>query len=93
MFVQVRSLPHASNIQEAQTSTESSPDRLTYTIEEFCTATGMGRTWLYEQIGTGRLAAVKAGARTLVPVDAAREFLDNLPRYQPKSKTKTKKAD
>ena len=67
-------------------SLEHSPERLAYSIRDFCALTGMGRTWVYGEIKAGRLLVKKAGARTLIPVDAARTFLDSLPGFTPKPK-------
>ena len=40
--------------------------KLAYTISEFCAATGIGRTSIYEEIASGRLKAVKAAGRRLI---------------------------
>jgi excisionase family DNA binding protein len=44
--------------------------RLTCTIGEACEVTGLGRTTLYELIGTGRLRTTTVGRRRLVVVDS-----------------------
>jgi excisionase family DNA binding protein len=44
--------------------------RLTCTIGEACDVTGLGRTTLYELIGTGRLRTTTVGRRRLVLVDS-----------------------
>lgn len=48
------------------------------TIREFCATYRVGRSYTYDQISAGRLRVVKAGRRTLVPVDAAREWFESL---------------
>ncbi len=54
-------------------------DKRAISIAEFCSRYGLGRTTAYEEIKAGRLEVVKAGKRTLVPVDAAESWLQNLP--------------
>ncbi len=47
--------------------------KLAYTIPEFCSATGVGRTSVYEEIAAGRLIAIKvAGRRLITRADAER---------------------
>ena len=40
--------------------------KLAYTIAEFCAATGVGRTSVYEEISAGRLKTIKAAGRRLI---------------------------
>lgn len=51
---------------------------LAYSVREACRTLGIGKTSLYEEIKAGRLRAVKAGARTLIPADALHSWLDAL---------------
>jgi excisionase family DNA binding protein len=44
--------------------------RLTCTISEACEVTGLGRTTLYELIGTGRLRTTTVGRRRLVVIES-----------------------
>jgi hypothetical protein len=48
-------------------------------INQFCQRYSVGRTFAYEQIGAGKLPTKKAGARRLIPVEAAREWFASLP--------------
>ena len=58
-----------------------SPDtKLAYSIEEFASASGLGRTRLYDAIAAGQLRARKFGKRTVILVDDGRAFLMNLPQ-------------
>lgn len=41
-------------------------DRLSYTVNEACTALGIGRTSLYELVKNGELTLVKVAGRSLV---------------------------
>jgi len=43
-------------------------ERLSCTVDEACTVTGLGRTKLYELIGSGQLATTTIGRRRLVIV-------------------------
>lgn len=43
-------------------------ERLSCTVDEACEATGLGRTKLYELIGSGQVATVTVGSRRLVIV-------------------------
>jgi excisionase family DNA binding protein len=44
-------------------------ERISCTVAEACTATGLGRTKLYELIKLKKVATTKVGARTLVDVE------------------------
>ena len=57
-------------------------EKRVFSINEFCSRYGVGRTTAYEEIKAGRLQVVKAGKRTLVPADAARSLDKNLPVAQ-----------
>jgi len=50
-------------------------DRLTCTIAEACTATGLGRTKLYELMGAGLLDSSTVGRRRLVRVQSLLKLL------------------
>lgn len=50
-----------------------------FTVEAFCTAYGVGRSYLYEEIAAGRIEVRKAGRRTLIPAESARQWFDALP--------------
>ena len=47
-------------------------------IPEFCARYAVGRSFTYQEIGAGRLKARKAGSRTLVPIQAAEDWLSSL---------------
>jgi excisionase family DNA binding protein len=50
--------------------------RLTCTVNEPCEVTGLGRTKLYELIGTGHLTTTTVGRRRLVLVRSLQALLD-----------------
>jgi excisionase family DNA binding protein len=52
---------------------------LAFTIADAAKASGLGRTSLYQLIGSGQLKACKAGNRTLIPADSLRRYLASLP--------------
>lgn len=54
-------------------------ERLAYTTHEACTALRIGRTKLYELLGSGDLKAVALGGKTLIPRDALEAFMASLP--------------
>lgn len=51
-------------------------ERLSCTIDEACEATGLGRTKLYELIGTGQLITTAVGRRRLVMIRSLLALLD-----------------
>lgn len=55
--------------------------QLSLSIEEACTATGLGRTKIYEAIGSGALPAKKWGKRTLILKSDLEAFLAALESY------------
>lgn len=53
-----------------------------FPISEFCRRYGICRTKAYDEIGSGRLRAVKVGRRTLISHDAAESWLAALPQLR-----------
>lgn len=51
-------------------------ERLSCTVDEACAATGLGRTKLYELIGSGEVATTTVGSRRLVIVRSLIALLD-----------------
>jgi len=56
-----------------------------FTLEEFCSRYGIGRTAAYKEINRGRLEARKHGKRTMISRDAARRWFAGLPRLKPRT--------
>lgn len=52
---------------------------LNYTIPEFCARAKISRTQFYAELRAGRIAAKKAGRRTLIPVAVCQAWVDSLP--------------
>lgn len=48
-------------------------------IQQFCKWAGIGRTLTYKEIECGKLRTKKVGRRTLITMDAARDWLAALP--------------
>jgi hypothetical protein len=62
-----------------------------YDIRSFCAAYSVSRSFAYLEIKAGRLKPLKAGRRTLIPRQAAEDWLNALDRGlgKPAAKTKT----
>ena len=58
--------------------------KMALSIRDFCSATGLCKTKVYEMLGSGELAAKRSNGRTLIPVDAAIKWFDALPDYTPR---------
>ena len=52
---------------------------LAHTIADAGKISGLGRTTLYEAIGTGKIEARKAGGRTLILAESLRNYIAGLP--------------
>ena len=52
-----------------------------FTVREFCHRYSVGKTFLYGEIGAGRLGARRAGRRTLIAAADAAEWFANLPEH------------
>ena len=63
-------------------SSDKSPDlthKLGLSIDESCEISGVGRTKIYEAIGTSKLIARKVGRRTVILRKDLETWLENLP--------------
>jgi hypothetical protein len=58
--------------------------RIAYSIDEICKMSGLGRTFLYEEIGARRLIVTKAGRRSIVLYDDMVAWLAKLPKLTPR---------
>ena len=52
--------------------------KITVTIKSACEMTGLGKTKLYEAIGSGQVATIRIGRRRLVNVESLRQFVGAL---------------
>lgn len=52
--------------------------KVALSIAEFCQVASIGRSRAYEEIRLGRLRVVKAGRRTLVPLESVNLWLSQL---------------
>ena len=50
-------------------------NRLSYSIKDACEVTGLGRSFLYEQIADGKLESFTVGRRRLVAASALEAFI------------------
>ncbi len=48
-------------------------------VNEFCRTFGIGRTKAYEVLKSGQLRSVKVGSRTLIDMESAHAWADDLP--------------
>jgi excisionase family DNA binding protein len=62
-------------------------EKRAFSISEFCSRYGVGRTTAYVEIKAKRLQIVKAGKRTLVPADSAESWLKSLSTAQGRAGT------
>ena len=49
--------------------------KITVTVKDACEMTGLGKTKLYEAIGSGQVATTRIGKRRLVNVESLRQFV------------------
>ena len=54
-------------------------NKLAYSIAEFVEISGLGRSFIYEEINGKRLKVRKAGRRTIILQDDALAYLQSLP--------------
>ncbi len=52
------------------------PEPLAYSIADACRVSSIGRTKLYELIGTGQLESRRIGGRTLIPAASLRRLIE-----------------
>ena len=48
-------------------------------VREACDSLSISRSKLYEEVAAGRIKALKAGSRTLIPVASIDAWLNSLP--------------
>jgi excisionase family DNA binding protein len=70
-----------SSVEAARPAPESDERDgiLLCTIKEACKRTGLGRSRIYQAIGSGELRARKSGARTLIEINEIRRWIASLP--------------
>lgn len=61
---------------------QKKPEVLAYDPESAARILGIGKTKLYQEINAGRILAKKVGRRTLIPVRALHDWIDNLETFQ-----------
>ena len=54
-------------------------EKLAFSVDEAAMRANIGRDGIYQAIRENRLEAKKAGRRTLIPAEALRRFIENLP--------------
>lgn len=58
--------------------------KLIYSIDEAAASLSLGKTKLYEELGKGKIKAIKIGRRTMIPTECLKQYIDTLPNYQHK---------
>lgn len=53
-----------------------SPPKLTYSVREAGQALGLGKTFIYDLINTGKLTAVKVGGRRLITAESVHSLIN-----------------
>jgi excisionase family DNA binding protein len=56
--------------------------RAALSVNEACASLSISRSKLYEEVAAGRLRALKAGSRTLIPVTSRDAWLSSLPEVK-----------
>ena len=54
-------------------------EKLLHSIPDVVRLSGLSRSTIYNQMDSGRLAAVKFGARRMIPAAALRDWIANAP--------------
>ena len=54
---------------------DTTPNRLSYGINQACDAIGVGRSFIYQEIAKGRLPIFKVGSRTLIAAEDLNAWL------------------
>ncbi len=83
---QAAAIGHEGVMSPSQHHTENpSRPRVALSVEHFCEQYGIGRTYAFGLIRAGKLLAVKAGKRTLIPAAEADRWFESLMAIEPKS--------
>ena len=78
----MKALPQDTTTQTSPPPQQSSQncEPLAVSIREACRITGLSRSTIYKEIASGRIQAVKASKRTLIPLESLRAWLASLPK-------------
>jgi excisionase family DNA binding protein len=60
-------------------TSEATFPRAALRVREACVSLSISRSKLYEEVAAGRIKALKAGSRTLIPVASIDAWLSSLP--------------
>jgi predicted DNA-binding transcriptional regulator AlpA len=79
MPVEISEKEQQRRAEQHRQSLELNRQKLAYTIPELVSASGAGRSKIYQEIAAGRLKVRKLGKRTLALHDDATAWLQSLP--------------
>ena len=57
-------------------TSKARPPLILYTVEQFCEATGLGRTKVFELMKSGELETIRVGRSRRIPVLAAMAWIE-----------------
>jgi excisionase family DNA binding protein len=69
------------------------PNKLAFSISELAELASVGRSFIYEEIKSGRLKLKKAGRRSLILCDEAKAWLEAMPNSATKAKKTSSDAN
>lgn len=72
-------LPEEPSAPPPQAAPKLPPEKLMYTIKDVATLIGISKSTLYAAMSEGKLAAIKAGNRTLITAAELRRWTDSFP--------------
>jgi hypothetical protein len=63
-----------------------------FSVDQFARRNGVGRTLVYQEIQEGRLVARKGRGRTLITIEDAKAWREQLPKVMPASAAQIRSA-
>jgi len=67
--------------------------KITVVVSEACLMLGIGRTKLYQMMGSGEVRAVRIGGRTLIDAASLRALVDDAAPWNPTGSTASNHTD
>ena len=76
--------------RESEMENKNSPEKLAYTVREFCQASGLSHTTAYQLLKDGKLRSAKVAGRRLISRESALRLLE-IPAEAPSALVNQKK--